>query len=291
MITKFGNKNIKVAVSDKGAELMSVIFDGREYLWQGDVDVWEDRAPVLFPICGRLHNAKYLHEGREYDMGIHGFLWKCTLEKVEENASGVKYVLTDNEYTGSIYPFAFRAEVGYKVDGNSLTCSFKVRNTGVKDMYFSHGYHPGFNLPLCDEDCFEDCYIEFSETCEPKLVEMSNTTYLVTENYPSFPLEDKKILHLTHTLFNERSVFLKDMARELTIKGKNTDRSITVTFAECEILGLWQAANKQAKYLCIEPWNGLPDRDGVTGEIKDKLLQRTLKPGEVFENEIKITLN
>ena len=120
---------------------------------------------------------------------------------------------------------------------------------------------------------------------------MSNTTYLVTGNTPDFPLEDDKILRLTHKLFDERSVFLKDMSRELTLRGKNTDRSVTVSFPECSVLGFWQAAGCEAEYLCVEPWNGLPSYDGVDEDITTKKASLELEPGADYSNTIYVTLN
>ncbi len=290
MNTVIKNSKITLEVSSVGAEMQSIKFDGREYLWQGDPEVWEDRAPVLFPFCGRTMNETYLHEGKEYKMGIHGFLWKSEMQVAEKTDDSVMFTVTDNEYTRSIYPFSFKASVFYKLDGNKIINGIKIENTGDDVMYFSHGYHPGFVLPFSDDEEFSDLTLEFSEKCQPKLVEMTNTTYLVSGNYPDFPLVDGKYLPLTHELFDRRSVFMKDMAREIKIHGKKTYRSIKVSFPECEILGLWQAANMQAKYLCVEPWNGLPDLHGKVAEVKTRPCERSLAPGECFENAITITL-
>lgn len=285
------NNRIELTVSDVGAELMSIRYGGREYLWQGDENIWSDRSPVLFPICGRLKDARYTYEGKVYDMGIHGFLWKSRMEIFAKGDSFITYRLTDSEESRKIYPFAFEAKVTYRLEDNKIAFSFDLKNTGEGNLYFSHGYHPGFILPLCEEDAFGDCYVEFTEACEPKLVEMSNTTYLVTGNHPDFPLEGGKILRLSHRLFEEKSVFLKDMSREVTLRGKNTDRSVTVSFPDCEILGFWQAAGCDAQYLCVEPWNGLPSYDGVDEDITTKKAGKVLASGEDYSNTIYITLN
>lgn len=290
MNTTIKNNRLSVSISSKGAELMSILLDGREYLWQGDENVWSDRSPILFPICGRLKDARYSYKGKTYDMGIHGFLWQSELEITEKREDFIRYTLRDNEETRSIYPFSFEASVTYSLSENSLDISFSLLNTGDETMFFSHGYHPGFILPLCEEDSFSDCYVEFKEKCEPKLVEMSNTTYLFTDRYPDFPLEDGKVLRLSHELFDKQSVFLKDTSRELTLKGKNTDRSVSVSFPECEILGFWQAAECNAKYLCVEPWNGLPSRDGQDEELSTKRAGRSLEAGKRYTNTIRITL-
>lgn len=291
MNTVIKNSALEVSVSDIGAELMSIRHNGREYLWQGAENVWDDRSPVLFPICGRLKDARYTYKGKTYEMGIHGFLWKSKMEITAKGEDFVTYTLKDSEESRSIYPFSFEASVTYKLVGNRMEFTFALKNTGDEKLYFSHGYHPGFILPLCEEDDFSDCYVEFAEKCSPKLIEMSNTTYLVTGNTPDFPLEDDKILRLTHKLFDERSVFLKDMARELTLRGKNTDRSVTVSFPECAVLGFWQAAGCEAEYLCVEPWNGLPSYDGVDEDITTKKASLELEPGADYSNTIYVTLN
>jgi len=270
--------------------MMSIIYNGREYLWQGDENVWSDRSPVLFPICGRLKDARYTYEGKTYDMGIHGFLWKSEMEISQKGEDFVTYRLRDSEESRKIYPFSFEAKVTYKLEDNRIAFSFDLKNTGNSTLYFSHGYHPGFILPLCEEDSFSDCRVEFSDVCSPKLVEMSDTTYLVTGNTPDFPLENGRTLRLTHKLFDEKSVFLKDMAREVTLCGKNTDRSVTVSFPECEVLGFWQAAGCDAEYLCVEPWNGLPSLDGVDEELTTKKAGRSLAPSAEYSNTIYITL-
>ena len=291
MNTTIKNNTLSVTISDKGAELMSIIKNNREYLWQGDENIWSDRSPILFPICGRLKDAKYTYKGVSYDMGIHGFLWQSTLDVTAKGEDFVEFTLKDNEETRKIYPFSFTAKVSYKLDGNRIALTFSLTNTGDEPLFFSHGYHPGFILPLCDEDSFNDCFVEFSEECDPLLVEMSNTTYLVTENYPPFPLACRRILPLSHELFNKQSVFLKNMAREVTLRGKNTERSVTVSFPECEILGFWQAADCDAQYLCVEPWNGLPSRDRVDEKLEEKLAGRSLPANETYTNTIFITLN
>ena len=64
-----------VSISDKGAELQSVRLkeDNIEYLWQGDSTYWGRRAPILFPIVGRLVDNTYYVDGKPYSLTQHGF--------------------------------------------------------------------------------------------------------------------------------------------------------------------------------------------------------------------------
>ena len=60
------NDILTVEIAEKGAELMSVKSnkDGCEYLWQGDAKYWEDRSPVLFPICSSVADDIYTYRLR-----------------------------------------------------------------------------------------------------------------------------------------------------------------------------------------------------------------------------------
>ena len=68
MLYTLKNDRMTVTVNSRGAELWSLVRDGNEYLWQGDERYWSDRAPVLFPICGRLYDGKYRYAGKEYTL-------------------------------------------------------------------------------------------------------------------------------------------------------------------------------------------------------------------------------
>ena len=54
------NDKLTVTVDSMGAALWSIQDDRkREYLWQGDVRYWKDRAPNLFPYIARLTDKRY----------------------------------------------------------------------------------------------------------------------------------------------------------------------------------------------------------------------------------------
>ena len=56
------NKQLTIQVSPHGAELCSIVANGKEYLWQADPAFWKRHSPVLFP--DRMEKgiyAKFLH--------------------------------------------------------------------------------------------------------------------------------------------------------------------------------------------------------------------------------------
>ena len=63
-------------------------------------------------------------------------------------AASCKLVLTDNDATRARYPFAFRLEVTYRVEGAALEVEFEITNSGEEMLPASLGGHPAFNWPL-----------------------------------------------------------------------------------------------------------------------------------------------
>ena len=120
MIYTIENEALKVQISDRGAEMMSIqTKDGTEYLWQGDEKYWGDRALNLFPYIARLTEGKYTLDGQTYHMDIHGFVKTSVLVPEEQKADRITLKLTQNEETLAQYPFDFIYRIRYELDGNT----------------------------------------------------------------------------------------------------------------------------------------------------------------------------
>lgn len=60
---------LRAEAETRGAQLLFIrSSDGTEYLWQGDLAYWSDRAPNLFPYVARLTDGKYYLDGRLWHM-------------------------------------------------------------------------------------------------------------------------------------------------------------------------------------------------------------------------------
>ena len=281
MLYTIENKKLHVEIASLGAELMSIKTkaDGCEYLWQGDSKYWSGRACVLFPICGRLVDGYYMYEGKKYEMELHGFVRRREFTVVDQRDDAITFEFKADEQSLAIYPFDFTFRVTYAFDGDKLVNKFTVVNNGESVLPYAVGGHPGFNVPFDGNGKFEDYYIAFGEKCEPEMFLLSPTCFLNGETAP-FKLKCGTRLPLVHSLFDNDAIFLKNMAKSVSIKSKTTKKSLTVEYEDFDYVGLWHAMKSDAPFLCIEPWTGLPATDGIHDDFATKQAMRYLDGGK-----------
>ena len=70
---------------------------------------------------------------------------------------------------------------------------------------------------------------------------------------------------------------------------KAGEPEVTVTF-RTPVIAFWSPYDKQAPFVCIEPWYGIGDPRGFKGEFKDKPLMNHLLPGASFMSKYEITI-
>ena len=78
------NGILEVSIARLGAELQSIrrVASPTEYLWQGDPSFWDRRAPVLFPIVGKVWDSRARFDGRECELHQHGFARDMRFSKI-----------------------------------------------------------------------------------------------------------------------------------------------------------------------------------------------------------------
>lgn len=284
------NDILSVTVDAKGAELASVKRkdSGIEYLWQGDAAYWTGRAYNLFPICGRLNDGKYTYRGKIYEMGSHGFVRNSELALAEQTESSLTFRLTDSESTRAIYPFSFDYNVTYILDGNKLVHRYTVKNPGDGELIFTVGGHPGFNVPLDRNSVFEDWYLEFDSSCKPEYIVFSSAC--LCDGFAPYPLKENRIMPLRHDLFDDDAIFLHNVAAGVTLKSDRSEHGVHVSYPKMNYVGVWHKPKTDAPYVCIEPWRGIPADDSAVDDLETKKEMLRLAPGEVYENDMVITL-
>lgn len=273
MIYTIKNELLTVQVSSLGAEFQSIkTTDGCEYLYQGNPEFWSGRAPIMFPICGRFFGGKYTYLGKEYEMGSHGFARHSEFSLSFASESAVTLTLTQNEETKKSYPFNFKLDVTFSLKGSELFVDYKVTNTDEKTLIFALGGHPAFNVPLDDGLNFEDYAVEFDKPCDAFRLDLSPTCFCTYED-KLYTQGGTKTIKLAHELFDNDAIFLYNVPKKITLFSAKGSRAVTVRFDKMKYIGLWHAPKKPAPYVCIEPWNSIPSKDG---EIDNLLTKREM---------------
>lgn len=284
MIVTIQNEYLTVDIEDLGAQLSSVRnHHGTEYLWQGDADIWARRAPILFPILGRLKDNTYLLDGVAHKIGQHGFARDCVFELVEQTDTKAAFRLTDNEETRRMYPFSFTLTVTYTLEENRLIKCHRVENRSAEVMYYELGVHDGFRAPLEEGETMAQYAIRLPGLDAITPYGMDEAA-MVTPKGETIPLENGR-LSLTPATYGLDTVILDQppQAKAVLVDGQDRPR-VTVDFAQFPYLGIWtQAKPFDTNYVCIEPWTTLPDATFVGRELKDKAGIRSLQPGQAEE--------
>lgn len=249
------NNDIKADIHPRGAELHS-IFSKREqieYLWNGDPSFWPRHAPVLFPIVGGLIDDAFIYQGATYHLEKHGFARDSDFEVESSTATTATFLLRSNEETLKSYPFAFELRLKYALEGSKVILDYEVTNPDQQPMFFSIGAHPAFKVPLT-EGGYEDHSLVFSEVENADSWGVSGN-YLTT---PSSYLQNQQQLDLRHELFYNDAVIFKDLkSTSISIVNNKNPHGVKYTFEGFPYMGLWAA--KDAPFVCIEPWCGIPD--------------------------------
>jgi galactose mutarotase-like enzyme len=282
------NDQLHVTIAHAGAELSSIVHKAKqqEYLWQGSEDWWPRRSPVLFPIVGKLNNNAYRVNGKDYSLPQHGFARDMAFSVKEKENERIVFALNSNDETLAKYPFEFELLISYALSGSNLSVTYDVRNSGKNEMHFSIGAHPGFKCPLTAQEHFSDYYLEFekAETLERHLLDGGGFNGL-TERV----MTDTNILPLEEALFNKDAIVFKNMNSEfMYLKSKASDYSLKFSFRDFPYFGIWTKPG--APFICLEPWCGIADNKGFTGEIKNKEGIVALQPAEQFVRSWSVTL-
>jgi len=260
--------------------------DGRDLLWDGDPSVWSGRAPLLFPIVGALADGHYRAAGRSYALSRHGFARGKRFDLVVAGANAAEFRLTSDAETLRIYPFHFELLVRFELDGPMLSITTRVGNLGTTAMPASFGYHPAFRWPLPYGAARSDHFIEFAADEPGALRRLNANGLLAPEHYPT-PIS-RRCLPLADALFQDDAMIFDQIRSRIVTYGAGSGPRIQVSYPDSPYLGLW--AKPGARFVCIEPWNGVADPEGFSGEFDTKPGVFLVAPGARMPIKMGITL-
>jgi galactose mutarotase-like enzyme len=271
---------ISATIKPEGAELCS-LRDGEaeELLWQAGPE-WPRHAPVLFPVVGKLAGDTLRHGGREYRVTQHGFARDSLFAWVERTATRAVLRLEDSEATRAAYPFRFRLEMIYAVEGATLSVTTRVSNPGDTVLPCGVGAHPAFRWPLAAGVAQEAHLLEFDAPETGHALAVENALLGAEKPLPF----DGRVLPLSPALFAQDALVMPDVAsRAVRFVAPGAEgevaRVLTVSWEGFKDLGIWSKPGG-APFLCIEPWYGMASPVGWDGDILDKPGILLLPPGE-----------
>ncbi|MGN8962939.1 aldose 1-epimerase family protein [Bariatricus sp. HCP28S3_D3] len=276
------NESLTLEIDAHGAEMKSLIDNcsGQEYLWCGDAAYWGRTSPVLFPLVGNYREKQSCFDGKWYSLSQHGFARDMDFELVSEKGDEIWFALEDSPETLEKYPFGFRLELGYRLQGRAVEVLWKVTNKNDREMYFSIGGHPAFNCPLREGEKQTDYRIGF-DTCEPLTASVLDENGTVSERTKVLELTDG-MLQITDSLFDEDALIVEhDQAHKVALYTPEGEKYLEVRF-EAPLFGIWSPAGKHAPFVCIEPWYGRSDRADFGQKLEEREWGNVLKAGEVF---------
>lgn len=263
MIKEIKSNELTVKIDTLGAEIKSVKNrDGVEFMWEGNPDIWSGTAPVMFPICGGLKDDKFTFNGKEYTLTKHGFAKLKEFETESITQNSVTFLLKSDADTLKSYPFEFEFRVFVSVDKNTVTVTYAVKNLNDGTMYFSVGAHEAYATPEGIEAydiVFDKCENLDAYELDGNLLTYSKNN--IVSNSNTLALDDKYF-----TI--DALVFKEHLSNSCTLTQRGGTRRVKVEYDDFRFLLLWH--KHLAKYICIEPWNGIPDLIDADGDITHK---------------------
>ena len=271
-----------------GAELWSLSDRaGREYMTDADPAFWTGHAPLLFPIVGMLNANLYRIDGQEYAMAKHGFARKSRFEVLSASPDNARFRLMDTAQTRAIFPFAFALEIEFHIAGATLAITATVTNPDEQALPFSFGFHPAFAWPLpggADKDAHRVVFAQ-PEPAPIRRIDPASGL-LVPKSHPT-PVEGSTLTP-TARLFEPDALIWDHLASRALSFGAPGGSWIDLAFPDTPLLGIWQ--KPEAHYLCLEPWQGIADPVGFTGDFRDKPVVAELAAGDSRQFRLTITV-
>ena len=284
------NEKLLVEITPAGAELTRICDkeSGQEMRWEGDPAVWGRHSPILFPFVGKSYENQYHLDGAVYSIGQHGFARDMVFELVSETETEVWYGLSDTEETRKKYPYAFRLEVGYRLEDAAIHVMWRVKNPGAEQMYFMIGAHPAFRTPAgCT---IYDYTFDFHRGGKLHFQSPDDDGYRDPSMDGELDAGEGQV-PLVKGFFDHTPTYIFDggqlEAVSLLAAGKPY---VTVECKGFPYMAVW-TVEKTHPFVCLEPWYGRCAEKGFEGDLKEREGVQALPAGEEFSAEYVIRVD
>ncbi len=282
MIT-ISNKELRVVVSTLGAEVQNItdVATGKEYLWQGDERWWHGRSPILFPIVGGLWNGACRINGQEISIPKHGIVRRAEWTVVENGQDFVSLQIFSTVGSFATFPFAFRLQVTYRLEGRKLCATFHVDNLSACDLWFQLGGHPAIALPDWDEANTVDGYLKFEGNAE-HVLRAGEQGCLEPDTFPVPTDADGLVPLSVETFSHEALIFDEHQVSAVSVLNRDKQPVARVE-STAPVWLFWSPQGVHTPFICCEPWYGLCDHQGFTGPVEERPYIQCAHEGESWE--------
>lgn len=282
-------KNVTATVDSTGAELIS-FNKGKEYLWYGDKKYWGGHSPTLFPNPSVLLNNKIKFYGEEYQIPKHGIVRGKEFAVEELAEDRVVFSFSSSDETKKLYPFDFKLFIEHSITERGFTTKYTVKNMDNRAMYFCIGGHPSFLCPIERNAKFEDYDIVFEKRENAPAYRTHNGLYMDKDKYDNL-LQNTNVLALKYDYFAEDSCIFIDLnSSSAKLINRNTHKGIEIRFKGFEALVVWTPERKNAPFICIEPWHGIPALKDDSGNFEDKPYAVKLEQGKEYSTSFDVNI-
>ena len=273
---RIASPRLAAEIALKGAELVRLRDEaGRDLLWDGDPAFWTGRAPILFPIVGRLKDDRLTVDGVAHPMRQHGIARTAGFTLVEQGDDACRLRLAADAVTRQAFPYDFVLDLDYRITGATLGITGTVRNAGDAVMPVSFGFHPAFRWPLPYGASAADHAIVFAAE-EPRPLASLAGGLLSGETRPS-PVRGRTLALEPHLFDADALIFLDPASRSVDY-GPGDGRKLHIGFDGMPQLGIWSKPG--APFVCIEPWSGYASPADFDGDATRKPGTTLVAPGE-----------
>ena len=289
MIVTLKNEKFTAQIDSFGAQLISAKdLDGNEYIWQRREPFWKDCAPILFPVVGRPLDGVLTIDGKDYEMGLHGFARYSEFDVVSQTEDMVVFMIKSTGETLKNYPYNFEFYVTYTLDDKGINTEMKVVNADKKEILFGVGGHPGISWPIFKGDTFDDYVIDFGKDYDITALTCDDDAFILPDSAYKLKLDNGK-LPVKRELFEPDAIVI-DRAEFDSLNFVNKEgKGIRFEFKNFKSFAMWTSpCPSEAPFICFEPWNSMGKRKGETSIFKDKMDIVTLEEGKEFICSYKI---
>jgi len=235
-------------------------------MWEANPKFWGRTSPVLFPIVGSLKDGRYSYHEKNYEMEQHGFARDNEFEVICCEDNKIVFFLQSNKKILKKYPFEFKFYIEYSLENGSLSIEYRVENLSCEKMYFSIGAHPAFSTPTDENIKISDYYLEFEKNETASILPLEDGN--LSRNTIKF-LENSKKIELNENLFKNDAIIFRDLESKIvSLKCKKNNRVITMYYNDFKYIAFWNKVG--AKFICLEPWNGIADFIDASGKLEEK---------------------